>query len=86
MALSQKAVGKIQKNEGPDVESKSHRTQFCYKDLLKDQKNLEDLGCKKAAAKSESDLPDDEDNSISRSNGFGKDTFEVHIENSVQIQ
>ncbi|EDR06554.1 uncharacterized protein LACBIDRAFT_300092 [Laccaria bicolor S238N-H82] len=65
--------------KGPDVGSKSTRTQCRYKSLLKDQKTLEDLGFTKTDKRPCIDHEDnmESDSGQSDSSGFGEDTFEV---------
>lgn len=64
--------------KGPDVGSKSRSTCYRYKDLLKDQKTLEDLGWKKVAeSNANSDCDDGEADSTG--SGFGEDAFQVEV-------
>jgi hypothetical protein len=66
--------------KGPDVGSKSTRSKYHYKSLLKNQKTLEDLGFTKTLKLEASESDDDsEDSGKSDSSGFGEDTFEVQI-------
>ena len=62
--------------KGPDVGSKSTRSKYRYKSLLKNQKTLEYLGFTKPL-KPDASESDDEDSGKSDSTGFGEDTFEV---------
>ena len=60
--------------KGPDVGSKSKRSRYRYKSLLKDQQTLENVGFTKIV---KPDTSEDEDSKESDSSGFGEDTFEV---------
>ena len=60
--------------KGPDVGSKSKRSPYHYKSLLKDQQTLENVGFTKIV---KPDTSEDEDSKESDSSGFGEDTFEV---------
>lgn len=60
--------------KGLDVGSKSKRSRYRYKSLLKDQQTLKNVGFTKIV---KPDTSEDEDSKESDSSGFGEGTFEV---------